>query len=203
MPSLPTIGIEINNIFILYLGNLWNTFQFLIETALHIISFFLLCTKNKKMGILLFRCQPPSFWPPALPVNLTYILIVFFYIVTSEPAPYKLITFQVPNLTSIFRRLGRFSKQSIQVRGSCELFITYLFLGEGLLAQAGRPALVVCLQLHIQGICSYPPITGGRPSIRNPKTRNSVEIRDPPNMEFPEESIQSTVHTMSITTRKQ
>jgi hypothetical protein len=37
--------------------------------------------------------------------------------VLSEPALYKLLTFQVPNLIYIFFRLGRLSKESVQVRG--------------------------------------------------------------------------------------
>jgi hypothetical protein len=35
-----------------------------------------------------------------------------------DPALYKLLTFQVPNLISIFHSLGRLSKESVLVRGS-------------------------------------------------------------------------------------
>jgi hypothetical protein len=38
-----------------------------------------------------------------------------------------LLTFQVPNLISIFFRLGRLSKESVQVRGFLRIFVTSLF----------------------------------------------------------------------------
>jgi hypothetical protein len=37
---------------------------------------------------------------------------------TSKSALYKLLTFHVPSLIYIFRRLGHLSKESVQVRGS-------------------------------------------------------------------------------------
>jgi hypothetical protein len=52
-----------------------------------------------------------------------------------DPALYKLPTFHVPNLISIFHSLGRSCKESIQVRGSLEVFITSFFYGEGLFTQ--------------------------------------------------------------------
>jgi hypothetical protein len=45
----------------------------------------------------------------------------------SEPALYILLTFQVPNLMSIFFRLGRLSEESVQVRGFLWSFVTGLF----------------------------------------------------------------------------
>jgi hypothetical protein len=37
------------------------------------------------------------------------------------------LTFQVPNLISIFFRLGRLSKEFVQVRGFLNIFVTSLF----------------------------------------------------------------------------
>jgi hypothetical protein len=48
--------------------------------------------------------------------------------VITESALYKLLTFHVPNLISIFHSLGRLSKQSVQVWGSVRFFVTSLFL---------------------------------------------------------------------------
>jgi hypothetical protein len=45
----------------------------------------------------------------------------------SEPALYILLTFQVSNLMSIFFRLCRLSKESVQVRGFLWSFVTLLF----------------------------------------------------------------------------
>jgi hypothetical protein len=60
--------------------------------------------------------------------------------VTSEPALYKLLMFQVPNLISIFRRLGPLSKESAQVRGSVRIFVVRLFFyGERMLASCPTP----------------------------------------------------------------
>jgi hypothetical protein len=51
--------------------------------------------------------------PPLSSVNLPYID--------------RLLTFHVPNLISIFFRLGRLSKESFQVRGFVNVFVTRLF----------------------------------------------------------------------------
>jgi hypothetical protein len=93
------------------------------------------CTKKKylihdshspffrKMCILpQVRCHLPLIWPPALPLNLTYI-----WLVPSKPALYRLLTFHVPNLISTFCSLGRLSKESVLVRGLSKLFVTNLF----------------------------------------------------------------------------
>jgi hypothetical protein len=60
----------------------------------------------------------------------------------SDPALYRLITFQVPNLMSLFRRLGR-TKVSVQVRSFvCEYFVTKIrFHGDELLAPRPTPEL--------------------------------------------------------------
>jgi hypothetical protein len=81
----------------------------------------------------------------------------------SEPALYKLLAFEVPNLVSLFCCLGR-TKVSVQVQCFvCKYFVTKIrFNSEDLLVpppnpQAGRPPLVGCPQLLIQYIRSYPP----------------------------------------------
>jgi hypothetical protein len=64
--------------------------------------------------------------------------------VIREPAlyEYKVLAFHVPNLISIFCRLGRLSKESVRVRGSYEHFITSLFFyDEGLLFPRPRNQL--------------------------------------------------------------
>jgi hypothetical protein len=101
------------------------------------------------------RCHRSPIWP-ALPLNLTYILIVIFATITSEPALYKLIAFHVPNLITIFLCLGRLSKESVQVRGSCKKARNNLiFLRRG---GARGPPLVVCHRLLIHCIRSYLPV---------------------------------------------
>jgi hypothetical protein len=78
----------------------------------------LLCTKNlylfhdshslfhRKMCILpQVRCHRPPIWP-ALPLELTYVASSPETVIR-EPTLYKLLTFLVPNLISIFRSLGR------------------------------------------------------------------------------------------------
>jgi hypothetical protein len=51
-------------------------------------------------------------------------LIILINTVFRDPALYKLLTFQVPNLISVFHSLGRLSKKSVQVRGSLEVSVT-------------------------------------------------------------------------------
>jgi hypothetical protein len=114
----------------------------------------LLCTKNlypihdshssfrKKMFIhLQVLCHRPSISPPALPLNLTYILIVPSKRSLGSPTLYKLLTFHNPNLISIFRPLGHLSKQSIQVQGCIAFFATNsFFYVEGLLVPPQPPS---------------------------------------------------------------
>jgi hypothetical protein len=98
---------------------------------------------------------------------------------SSEPALYRLVTFQVPNLMSIFRSLGR-TKVSVQVRGFVyKCFVTNIgFYSEELLSLRPTPKLedhplsavrdclfnMFAATLHI----------GGYSSIRNPRTRHAV-----------------------------
>jgi hypothetical protein len=89
---------------------------------------------------LLVWCQQLPIWPPALLKSNLYF-DNSFDTVTSEPALHKLQTF-FPNLTSIFCRLGRLSKESAQVQGSFWIFIKTLFFnGKRLLASHLTPNL--------------------------------------------------------------
>jgi hypothetical protein len=59
-----------------------------------------------------------------------------------EPAVYRLLTFHVPNLMSIFLSLGRLSRESVKVQGPLWHFVTNLFFyGEELLAPCPAPKL--------------------------------------------------------------
>jgi hypothetical protein len=158
----------------------------------------LLCTKvpvpNSWFSFLFYRkmcilsassVPPPSHLTSCTPSKCNLYFDSSFDTVTSEHA-YKFLTFQVPNLVSIFRHLGRLSKEFIEVQVYGKLSVTCLFFyGKGLLAprptpQAGGPPLVVCLWILIHCIHS---IAGGCPSIRNPKTHHVVVTTDSPNME--------------------
>jgi hypothetical protein len=96
---------------------------------------------HRKMYIrLLVRCHLRPIWPSVLPLNLTYFEISSATAL-SEPALYKLLTFQVPNLISIFCRLGRLSKESIQARGFLRSFGKSLFICGELLTLGPTPQL--------------------------------------------------------------
>ena len=80
----------------------------------------------------------------------------------SEPALFRLLTFHIPNLMSLFHCLSH-TRVSFQVQSLlCERFITgYDFTVRNCSTlsnfQAGRPPLVGCPRLIIQYIRSYPP----------------------------------------------
>jgi hypothetical protein len=97
----------------------------------------------------------------------------------SEPALYRLLTFQVPNLMSLFRCLGR-TKVSVQVRGSvCEYFVTNIrFHGEELLAPRPTSKLedhpLSAVRDYLFNIFAATLHIGGRSSIRNLRTCHAV-----------------------------
>jgi hypothetical protein len=72
------------------------------------------------IGLKMSSLSTLALKPPVLTLNLTYILIALLILV-------KLLTFHVPNLVSIFCRLGHLSKVSVQARGSYDWFVTHLF----------------------------------------------------------------------------
>jgi hypothetical protein len=73
------------------------------------------------------RCYRPPHMTSCTPTKSNLYLGSSLKTVISEPALYKLLTFHVPNLISIFHSLGRLSKEFVQVQGLCKLFITNLF----------------------------------------------------------------------------
>jgi hypothetical protein len=92
-------------------------------------------------------------------------------------------------LRILLTRLGRLSKESVQVRGPLRHFVTSLFFRWGVVSptpnpQAGGSPLVGSPRLLIQYIRSYPPYLEGVSSIRNVRTRHAVVTRDPPNMDY-------------------
>jgi hypothetical protein len=96
--------------------------------------------------------------------------------VLSEPALYILLTFQVPNFMSIFFRLGRLFKESVQVRGFSWSFVTSLFFTVRSCSpttnpQARESPLVGYSRLLIQ----YPPYLEAVSSIRN--LRRAMPLR--------------------------
>jgi hypothetical protein len=84
---------------------------------------------------------PPSHLTSCTPTRSNLYLASSLETVFRVPVLYKLLTFQVPNLISVFHSLGRLSKKSVQVRGSLEVFITSFFYGEGLLTPRPTPKL--------------------------------------------------------------
>ena len=112
------------------------------------------------------------------PLHLIHTSLILWLLSLSGSGLYRLLTFQVPNLMSLFRSLGR-TKVSVQVRGFlCQYFVIKYALSWGVVStspnpQAGGQPLVGCLRLLIQRIRSILH-TGGRSSIRNSRARHSV-----------------------------
>jgi hypothetical protein len=68
--------------------------------------------------------------------------IIVVCIVIKKPAAYKPLTVHNPNLMSVSHRLGRLSRESVQVRGSLMTFVAnWFFYGEGLTAPRPTPKL--------------------------------------------------------------
>jgi hypothetical protein len=83
---------------------------------------------------------PPSHLTSCTPSKSNLYFDSSFDNVTSEPAQYKLLTFHVSSRMSLFRRLCRLSKESVQVRGSCLRFVTGLFLWLGVVSPTPNPS---------------------------------------------------------------
>jgi hypothetical protein len=127
---------------------------------------------------------PPSHLTSSISLNLTHILS-FFATVMSEPALYRLHTFHVPNLISIFFSSDRLPNDSVQVRGRLCHFVTKLFFtvscNPHAQTQAVEPPIVGYLRLSIPHICRCLPHLEVV-SFRNLRTRHVVPTRDPSNM---------------------
>jgi hypothetical protein len=134
---------------------------------------------------LLVRHHLRPIWSPVLPLNLTYFEISSSTTL-SEPALYILLTFQVPNLISIFFHLGRLSKESVQVRGFLWSFITSLFFTVSCQPHTQPPSWrTTPCRLCVTAYSIYlhlPSIPGGRLLHPQPETRHDVVTRDLPTM---------------------
>jgi hypothetical protein len=75
---------------------------------------------------------------------------------------YKLFTFHVLNLKSIFHCLGHLPKEFTQVWGSCTVFITYFCLVKDCYPHAQPPSWSAT-PCHLSS-CSYPPYLEAIPS---------------------------------------
>jgi hypothetical protein len=70
---------------------------------------------------------PPSHLTCCTPAKSNLYFDSSLETVFRERALYKLLTFHNPNHISIFRTLGRLSKESVQVQGSFWIFVTNSF----------------------------------------------------------------------------
>jgi hypothetical protein len=126
--------------------------------------------------------------PSCTPTKSNLHFEIYSATALSEPALYILLTFEVPNLISIFFHLGCLSKESVWIRGFLWSFVTSLFLWWRVVSptpnpQAGGPPLIGCPRLLFQYIRSYPPYLEAVSSIHNLRMRHAMVTRDPPNME--------------------
>ena len=107
------------------------------------------------------------------PTKSNLYLANLLYATVSEPALYRLLTFQVPNLMSLSLRLGR-TEVSVQARGTCICFVSMsVFFGTLPKTQAGVPPLVGCRRLLIHIFTATLHIEG-RSSIRSLRTHHAV-----------------------------
>jgi hypothetical protein len=127
---------------------------------------------------------PPSHLTSYTPTKANLYLASSLETVIKEPALYKLLTFHVPNLISIFRSLGRLSKEPVQVRGSCK----FIFYSEGFLASRPTPKLEDYPMLSVCNCLfniSAANLNSCRPFLHlQPEDAPRCGDRDPPNMEF-------------------
>jgi hypothetical protein len=114
--------------------------------------------------------------------NLTYIYS--FENDTTETSQYKLLTFQVQTLMSIFHHLVHLlKKKSVQVRGSWTVYIKFLsFYGEKLLAPGPTAKLENNSMLFVCG-CLFNMFTAECClSAGNTRMPHAVVTIDPPGM---------------------
>jgi hypothetical protein len=111
--------------------------------------------------------------PPSLLISYTHTNANLYFdsslgIIIKEPALYKLLTFQVPILLSIFHRLGHLLIEPIQVRSSVNSFVTSLyFLVRGCWPHAHHPRWRITLSFVCSCLLNVfvaTSIAGGSPS---------------------------------------
>jgi hypothetical protein len=132
---------------------------------------------------------PPSYLTSCTPTKSNLYVASSLEAVIREHTLYKILTFHVPNLISTFHNLGRLSKESVQVGGSCKLFVTNLFFTvKGCYPHAQPPSgRTTPYRLSAAAYSIYLQLTsiaGGCSSILNPRTRHAVVTGTPPNMVF-------------------
>jgi hypothetical protein len=64
--------------------------------------------------LLLVQCHHSPIWP-ALPLNVTYIGTVLLKLSVGSPPYANFLTFHVPNVMSVFCRVGNLSSESVPV----------------------------------------------------------------------------------------
>jgi hypothetical protein len=129
---------------------------------------------------------PPSHLTSCTPTRSNLYLASSLETVFRDPTLYKLLTFNVPNLISVFYSWSRLYKESVQVRGYLEVLITSYFLILGVVNPTPSPQLedhpcylsATAYSIYSQLTC----ISGGRSSIRTPRTSHAVGTGTPPNM---------------------
>jgi len=127
---------------------------------------------NPKVHYHSHKCPPPV----PIPSRLDPVPIPTSHL--REPALYRLLTFHIPNLSSLFRCLCC-TKVSVQVRGLLWPFRnTIRFYGEELLAPRPIPKLEDQTSSAVRE-CLFNTIaatlhSGDRSSIRNLRTRHAV-----------------------------
>ena len=133
---------------------------------------------RKKYNPLLLQCSPLSHLTSCTPTKSNSYLANSLSTVVSEPDLYRLLTFRVPNVTSLFHCLGR-TKQSVQAQGTYIRFVQKpIFYGDELLTPCPIPKLE---DHHLSSVRNwlfniFPAILhiGGRSSIGNLRTRHAV-----------------------------
>jgi hypothetical protein len=147
----------------------------------------LLCTEkldshspfHRKMCILpQVRCHRPPIWPPALPLNLTYISTVSSKLsLGSPPCTNSLhstirVSYHIPSLGSFIKRIRPGPRVYFVFRNKL------IFYGGGLIAPRPPPnwRTTSCrLSVAVYSIYSQlTSIAGGRSSVRNLSTRHAV-----------------------------
>jgi hypothetical protein len=99
-----------------------------------------------------------------------------------EPAIYRLLTFHISNLMSIFPNLVRLSKESVQVQGLFWRFVTSLFLGWGIVNRRPNPTCsTLPCQLSVTAYlaCSELPSKSGGHLHPQPEDAPCLDDKEP------------------------